>query len=105
MNTSNAVATEISSTVEPLEVRRLVLAETLAHHTRIGAGILNRTPTAAVVAYGRPVRHALHLLATLFTCGLWSVGWIATSLFTTRHRLLFIAVNDDGSVLTERVRR
>ena len=34
------------------------------------------TDYTAVVVYGRPVNHILHLLLTLVTCGLWAVIWL-----------------------------
>jgi hypothetical protein len=34
------------------------------------------TPYTAVVVYGKPVNHVLHLLATVFLCGLWLPIWI-----------------------------
>ncbi len=34
------------------------------------------TPYSAVVVTGRPVNHVLHLLASVFMCGLWIPVWI-----------------------------
>lgn len=34
------------------------------------------TPYSAVVVTGRPVNHVLHLLASVFLCGMWIPIWI-----------------------------
>jgi Protein of unknown function (DUF2510) len=42
---------------------------------RMGDRVETRTATSAVMVVGKPTNHILHLLLTVFTCGLWLPLW------------------------------
>jgi hypothetical protein len=67
----------VSTVPVPDPVRRQQLQDYLSVELaqRLGR-IESVTPYTAVVVYGKPVNHVLHLLATVFLCGLWLPVWI-----------------------------
>ena len=48
----------------------------LVGETARRARVLSESDSWAVIARGRPVNHVLHLLLTIFTCGLWGLAWL-----------------------------
>lgn len=74
--------------------RAAVLDEALVfHHARV----LNRTPTTAAIMVGQPVNHVLHLLASVFLCGLWIPVWILIAA-TGGEKHATISVDPSGRV-------
>lgn len=55
------------------------------------------TPYAAVVVSGRPVNHVLHLLASVFLCGLWLPIWFVMAMAGGEKRHV-VAVDQYGNV-------
>jgi hypothetical protein len=45
-----------------------------------------RGQTSAVVVFGKPVNHVLHLLLTIFTCTLWGPVWLLVAAFSGERR-------------------
>ena len=77
--------------------RSKILDEELFWRVRNGARVLARTATAAVVETGKPVNHILHLLASVFLCGLWLPVWVLiTATGGTFSRTL--SVDENGGV-------
>jgi hypothetical protein len=67
----------ISTTPVPDPVRRQQLQDYLSMELANSLGrIESVTPYTAVLVYGKPVNHVLHLLASVFLCGLWLPVWI-----------------------------
>lgn len=69
----------VQSSTTPVsdEVRRQRLEDYLSLDlSRTECRIESVTSYSAVVVYGKPVNHVLHLLATVFLCGLWLPMWI-----------------------------
>ena len=51
-----------------------------------------------IVNPGTTVNHVLHLLITLFTCGLWVVVWIVLALSQRPENRQLVVVDDFGGV-------
>lgn len=56
-------------------------------------------PSGTVLAYRRRVSHVFHALLTLFTGGLWAIGWLAFALSAGETRIRF-DVDHWGNVWT-----
>lgn len=56
--------------------RERILDDKLLQLAHWGGTLRARTATSAVVETGKPVNHVLHLLATVFLCGLWLPVWL-----------------------------
>jgi len=66
-----------STTPIPDDVRQRRLQEQLSQEITYSRGRVEAvTPYSAVVVSGQPVNHVLHLLASVFLCGLWIPVWI-----------------------------
>ena len=80
------------------DMRRQLLQEYLSrdlHSTR--GRVESVTAYTAVVVYGKPVNHVLHLLATVFLCGLWLPIWILIAIDGGETRLM-LSVDHCGNV-------
>jgi hypothetical protein len=69
--------------VEPIpdSQRRELFERQLSQEIAFSRGRLESvTPYPAVVVTGQRVNHVLHLLASLFLCGLWIPVWILNTL-------------------------
>lgn len=55
------------------------------------------TPYTAVIVYGRPVNHVLHLLASVFLCGFWIPIWILITISGGERRAV-LSVDPCGNV-------
>jgi hypothetical protein len=61
--------------------RSAILDEELLHLVSNGGRVQARTPVSAVVETGNRVNHVLHLLISVFMCGLWLPVWLMISAF------------------------
>jgi hypothetical protein len=80
-----------------VDQRRAVLAREVARAVANGARIQSQDPYQAVVVYGRPVNHVLHLLLSIFTAGLWIFVWLIVGLTGGEKREL-ITIDEHGQV-------
>ena len=88
----------ISTTPVPDPVRRQRLQDYLSMELASSLGrIESVTPYTAVLVYGKPVNHVLHLLATVFLCGLWLPVWIIVAA-TGGERRRVLSVDACGNV-------
>ncbi len=71
---------------------------TVANCVAGGARIESQTQDQAVVVYGKPVNHVLHLILTLVTCGLWAIVWVIMALAGGEKRQV-IRVDPYGNVM------
>jgi hypothetical protein len=53
----------------------------------------------AVIVYGKPVNHILHLVLSLLTGGIWLIVWLILIL-TNRKRRVVLSVDESGQVMT-----
>ncbi|WP_418602484.1 DUF2510 domain-containing protein [Mycolicibacterium sp. SCSIO 43805] len=59
--------------------------------------VLNRSATAASVVMGQPVNHVVHVLLTLFLCGLWAPVWLFIAA-TNGEKYFTVTVDEYGTV-------
>jgi hypothetical protein len=73
---------------EPLSLahREGILDQTLIAMTAQKGRVETRGQTSAVVVFGKPVNHVLHLLLTIFTCTLWGPVWLLVAAFSGERR-------------------
>jgi hypothetical protein len=73
---------------EPLSLadREEILDQTLIAMTTQKGRVETRGQTSAVVVFGKPVNHVLHLLLLIFTCSLWGPVWLLVAAFSGERR-------------------
>jgi hypothetical protein len=82
------------------ETRRQLLQEYLSRDLHSGRGrVESVTAYTAVMVYGKPVNHVLHLLATVLCCGLWLPIWILIAIDGGEKRRV-LSVDHCGNVIT-----
>jgi hypothetical protein len=54
----------------------------------------------AVIVHGQPVNHTLHVLLSIFTCGLWLIPWLVLGVAGGEKRTV-VSVDDYGNVLSQ----
>ena len=59
--------------------RKKMLARAVANRVREGWRIESQADHEAVIVRGQRPNHALHLILTLLTVGLWGIVWVAVS--------------------------
>ena len=84
-----------------IEQRSAVLDAYLFEQCAEGVRVEARTPTAAVIAWGEPVNHVLHLLISVLLCGLWLPVWLLAATIGGERRRT-ITVDDDGHISEHR---
>jgi hypothetical protein len=91
-----------STTRQPDEVRQHQLQEYLSQYITVTRGrVESVTPYSAVVVHGQRVNHVLHLLISIFLCGLWLPVWLVVAV-TGGERRTVMAVDHYGNVTTSR---
>ncbi|TDE99009.1 hypothetical protein EXU48_02140 [Occultella glacieicola] len=70
-----------------------------------GARLEYQSDFNAVVVFGTTPNHILHLLLSVFTAGLWLIGWLVVTI-TQREKRVLLEIDDRGKlVMTEPQRR
>lgn len=86
----------------PAAIAATALQQAIVGATAQGWRLQSAGPTQAVMINGQTggTNHVLHLLLSLFTCGLWLIVWLCIVLFTTENpqRSLLITVDAVGNV-------
>ena len=85
------------STALSSDARQSILDRRLLEAVSHGGEITSRSDFSAVVRYGRPVNHVLHLLLSLVTAGLWLFVWLALVL-TNNRRVVYVVVDEFGGI-------
>lgn len=88
----------MSTTPVSDDVRRQMLQEYLSRDLAATHGRAESvTAYTAVIVYGKPVNHVLHLLATVFLCGFWLPFWILIAVSGGERRQV-LSVDHCGNV-------
>lgn len=78
--------------------RSVLLAQTIQANVVRGARVESQGQYNAVLVWGRPVNHVLHLILTIVTAGLWGLVWLILALSGGESRTM-VSVDDFGNVL------
>jgi hypothetical protein len=85
------------STQKSDEERKRILAQQIQQATVQQRRVESQSEFQATLAYGQPVNHTLHLIATIFTCGIWGIVWLVLAVTGGVKRELLV-VDDYGNV-------
>jgi hypothetical protein len=77
--------------------RKRILAQQIQQATVQQRRVESQSEFQATLAYGQPVNHTLHLIAAIFTCGIWGIVWLVLALTGGVKRELLV-VDDYGNV-------
>jgi hypothetical protein len=86
------------------EKRTAILSGLIAREVAGGGRVESQTGFQAVIAWGRPVNHAMNAVATFFTCGLWAGWWLLQVLMSSERREV-IEIDPYGDVRRSGVTR
>lgn len=76
---------ETTTQLDP-ENRKAILAREVAAEIRKGWRVESQTEFQAVLVKGHRPNHLLHLLLSVFTIGLWLIGWLLVAVFAGEKR-------------------
>jgi hypothetical protein len=79
--------------------RSQILDNVLISRAAAGGTVVTRTSTSAVLVFGRPINHLLHLVLSLVCCGFWLIVWFALALFGGQKREV-ITIDQYGNAIT-----
>ena len=82
----------------PPDRLRVLLGTAIMRQVSLGWRIESQFANYAVMATGGEVNHAVHLLATMLTCGLWVPIWVIMGITGSEKRVT-ITVDPNGVVL------
>jgi hypothetical protein len=94
-------APSFGSSAIPPEQRQAILRQVVQDAVAHGGRIQYADQFSAVVVYGHPVNHVLHLLITILLLGLWLIVWLIIALTGGEKREL-ISVDEWGRVSRRR---
>lgn len=57
--------------------------------------------SAVLRKQGKEVNHILHFLITVFTCGLWAIGWLFITLTGEKEQRMRVSIDGYGNLLEE----
>ena len=83
------------------EERKAILAQQVQLAVARGARVESQSDAMAVVVFGKPVNHVLHLILSLVTAGLWLIPWIIIAAAGGEKRQM-ITVDDFGNALVQK---
>lgn len=82
--------------------RKALLARAIAGHVAQGGRIESQSDFQAVLVFGKPVNHVLHLIITLVTCLIWGIVWIVLVASAGESRKM-IEIDAYGNVVVQRL--
>jgi hypothetical protein len=80
---------------------RIVSAKSLEGYVVIDRN--DRDATAVLSRPGKEVNHVLHVLITIFTCGLWLIPWLVMGVTKKKEERLRVSIDSYGNLLEERM--
>lgn len=96
-------------TVSPTEgptdsQRQQALATAVQKEVARGARVESQSAYSAIVRYGKPVNHVLHLILTVLTLGFWLLVWVTlVVLGIVKRKAVALQVDEFGNVLRQKV--
>lgn len=89
--------------VVPIEHRRAILQQAVAHQVSNFGTVIYQSDTYAIIDYTQPTNHTAHLLVSIFLCGLWLPFWVIIAIVQGRQVRRSVAVDEWGRVHIQRV--
>ncbi len=84
------------------DTRKSRLAQGVHNEVVRGAMVESQSDYNAVLRYGKPINHMLHLILTLVTCGCWSLVWLILYIMqATEKKTVTLTVDEFGQVLRQ----
>ena len=85
-------------------VRKQRLAQAVQQEVDAGGRVETQGDYNAIIRFGKPTNHVLHLILTLVTCFVWSVVWLIMFIIsTTSQKTITLTVDEFGNVLRQTV--
>jgi len=84
------------------EERKRKVADQIRMEVTRGARVESQGDFDAVVATGKEVNHTVHLIATIFTCGIWGLVWLVIAL-TGGVKRKMVSVDAYGQLLVQNI--
>lgn len=86
------------------EERKSRIALAVRQEVAAGGRVESQTDYTAILRFGKPVNHILHLILTIVTAGLWLIVWIIVSIVAASGRkTVSLTVDEYGQVLREQM--
>jgi hypothetical protein len=86
-----------------VEERKAALAQAIQSEVVQGGRIESQSDFQAVIVFGKPVNHILHLILTVLTCGIWGVVWLGMLIWGGENRVM-VSIDDYGNVLRQKIK-
>lgn len=84
--------------------RKSHLASAVQQEVVRGGRVESQSDYSAIIRYGQPVNHTLHLILTLVTLGLWGIVWLIVWIVsTTSNKAVTLTADEFGQVLRQEV--
>lgn len=84
------------------DVRKSRLATAVQQEVSRGGRVESQADFSALIRYGKPVNHVLHLILTLLTFGFWVIVWIIAAIVSANNnKAISLLVDDFGQVLRQ----
>lgn len=84
--------------------RKMRLGQSVQNEVLKGGTVESRDDFQAVIRFGKPVNHILHLVLTLVTCGFWSLVWLIVWIMSTQsQKTVTLTADEYGQILRQEV--
>ena len=80
--------------------RKKMLADAVQRQVVQGGRVESQSDFQAVLVHGKTVNHTLHVLISIFTCGLWLIPWLVMGAVGGEKRTV-VSIDEYGNVLTQ----
>ncbi|CAM3956874.1 hypothetical protein GCM10009799_04690 [Nocardiopsis rhodophaea] len=84
--------------------RKMRLGQAIQNEVLKGGAVESRDDFQAVIRFGKPVNHMLHLVLTLVTCTIWAWVWLIVWIISTqKNKTITLSVDEYGRVLRQEI--
>ena len=80
--------------------RKKMLADAIQRQVVQGGRVESQSDFQAVIVHGGKVNHTLHVIISIFTCGLWLIPWLVMGAVGGEKRTV-VSVDEYGNSLTQ----
>ena len=96
------VKSDSGTATVPDSTRKARLAQTIQQEVIAGGRIEAQVEFNAIIRFGKPVNHMLHLILTLVTCGAWSLVWLILFIVSeTSRRTVTLNIDEYGNIVRQ----